>query len=162
MRIFQSNNFNNETNSYTLRLIANNSFILDPSNCKINAGQLLDVNFGTVAGREVDESIPGQKNRVTKRLSYSCPASGLTLPITVSLRGTAAGFNSQVLAMSNANLGVVMERGGEVVPLGSSFTTSLTNSTGGDDVTFSLVRKPGSVPVTGASSGSGVLVIGVP
>ncbi|MGL5387402.1 MAG: fimbrial protein [Serratia sp. (in: enterobacteria)] len=160
--LLQSNNFNGFTNNITLRLIASNSFTLDPSNCKINAGQLLDVNFGTVAGREVDESIPGQKNRVTKRLSYSCPAPGLTLPITVTLRGTGAGFNSQVLKMSNADLGVVMERGGQVVPLGSSFTTNLTNSTGGDDVTFSLVRRPGSAPATGVSSGSGVLVIGVP
>jgi minor fimbrial subunit len=55
-----------------------------------------------------------------------------------------------------------MLRNGAAVQVGGAFRTNINNSTGGDDVTFALVRRAGSLPTTGAVTGSGVLVMGVP
>ena len=55
-----------------------------------------------------------------------------------------------------------MVRAGTAVPVNGSFLTRITISVGADDVTFSLVRRNGSLPTAGAISGSGVLVMGVP
>ena len=59
-------------------------------------------------------------------------------------------------------MGTALLRGGAAVSVNGSFLTRITNSVGGDDVTFSLVRRNGSLPTPGAISGSGVLVMGVP
>ena len=84
------------------------------------------------------------------------------MPITIGLRGTAASFNSGVLAMSNTNLGTGLIRAGVLVRPGQSFTTNLSNSSGRDTVTFALIRKAGTTPAVGAFSGSATLVMGVP
>jgi minor fimbrial subunit len=64
--------------------------------------------------------------------------------------------------MTNPDVGTALVRGGAAVQVGGSFRTNINNSTGGDDVTFALVRRAGSLPTTGAVTGSGVLVMGVP
>ncbi len=64
--------------------------------------------------------------------------------------------------MTNPDVGTAMLRNGAAVQVGGAFRTNINNSTGGDDVTFALVRRAGSLPTTGAVTGSGVLVMGVP
>jgi minor fimbrial subunit len=160
--IYQDNNYRPGATSFTIRFIANNDFIIAPSTCTINNNNPISINFGTVDGRSVGDSALTTEKKVIQRLNYSCPTPGLTQPITITLKGTGAAFDSSLAQMNNANLGVGMLHNGSVVPLNNAFRTNLNNSSGGDDVTFALVRKPGSVPAVGASQGSAVLVMGVP
>ena len=100
--------------------------------------------------------------RSDRRLTYSCPDGGITTPITISYKGNPSSFDTRLLTMTNPDVGTALIRAGAAVPVNGSFLTRITNSVGGDDVTFSLVRRAGSLPVAGATSGSGVLVMGVP
>jgi hypothetical protein len=97
-----------------------------------------------------------------RRLTYSCPDGGINTPITITYKGTRTGFDSRLLLMTNADVGTALVRGGAAVPVNGSFLTSITNSTGGDDVTFSLAPRVGSLPAAGPISGSGILAMGVP
>lgn len=143
-------------------LYAANSLITEPSTCTINNNQPIDVNFNEVDPTKIGESVSATPIRTNIRLNYSCPDSGLTMPITISFKGMSASFDSNVLGMSNSNLGAALLRAGNVVRPESSFTTSISNSSGGDDVVFALIRKPRSVPATGPFTGSATLVMGVP
>ena len=143
-------------------LIAANDLITEPSTCTINNNQPIDVNFNQVDRTRIGESVANTPIRANVRLNYSCPDPGLTLPITITLKGATAGFDSGVLNMSNSNLGTGLLRAGVQVRPQGTFQTNIYNSSGGDDVTFALTRRPGSTPVTGAFSGSATLVMGVP
>ena len=143
-------------------LYAGNDFMTEPSTCTINSNQPIDVNFNTVDRTLIGETVSSTPIRTTLRLSYACPDPGITMPITITLKGIPASFDAGVLRMSNPNLGTGMLRGtGQVAPE-NSVTTNIVNSSGGDDVTFALTRRPGSAPATGAFSGSGTLVMGIP
>ncbi|MFJ7883530.1 fimbrial protein [Pseudomonas sp. NPDC096917] len=143
-------------------LIAGNDLITEPSTCTINNNQPIDVNFNQVDRTLIGESVNSTPIRANIRLNYSCPDPGLTLPITITLKGASAGFDSGVLNMSNPNLGTGLLRAGVQVRPQGTFHTNIYNSSGGDDVTFALTRRPGSTPATGAFSGSATLVMGVP
>lgn len=143
-------------------LYAGNDFITEPSTCTINGNRPIDVNFNTVDRTLIGEAASSTPIRTNIRLNYSCPDPGITMPITITLQGIPASFDAGVLSTSNPNLGTGMLRGAGQVSPGSAFSTNIVNSSGGDDVTFALTRPPGSVPATGAFSGSGTLVMGIP
>lgn len=90
------------------------------------------------------------------------PGWGINTPITITYKGNSSAFDSRLLMMTNPDVGTALVRAGSAVQVNGSFLTRITNSVGGDDVTFSLVRRAGSLPTPGAISGSGVLVMGVP
>lgn len=141
---------------------ASNDLIVSPSTCTINGNQTIDVNFDRVDPTRLSDNPASTPYIQTKRLNYSCPDPGISMPISITLKGGTAPFNSSVLGMSNSNLGTGVLRGGGLVAPQGSFTTRIYNSVGYDDVTFALVRRPGTVPATGPFSGSAVLVMGVP
>lgn len=143
-------------------LYAANNLPPDISTCTINNNVPIDVNFNQVDPASIGETPAGTSITKSIVLNYSCPQAGMTMPITIGLRGTAASFNSGVLAMSNTNLGTGVMRAGVLVRPGQSFTTNLSNSSGRDTVTFALIRKAGTVPSVGAFSGSATLVMGIP
>lgn len=143
-------------------LYAANNLPPDISTCTINNNSTIDVNFNQVNQTAIGETPTGTPITKSIQLNYSCPQAGMTMPITIGLRGTAASFNSGVLAMSNTNLGTGVMRAGVLVRPGQSFTTNLSNSSGRDTVTFALIRKAGTVPSVGAFSGSATLVMGIP
>lgn len=143
-------------------LVAANNLPPDVSTCTINNNSTIDVNFNQVNQTAIGETPTGTPITKSIQLNYSCPQAGMTMPITIGLRGTAASFNSGVLAMSNTNLGTGVMRAGVLVRPGQSFTTNLSNSSGRDTVTFALIRKAGTVPSVGAFSGSATLVMGIP
>lgn len=143
-------------------LNANNNFSVEPSTCTINNNQPIEVNFNQVNQALIGESPSGTPINKTVRLNYRCPTPGITMPIKITLKGYPAAFNSTVLSMSNPNLATGMLRNGVLIGPERSFNTNLYNSTGADDVVFALIRKPGSLPATGAFSGSATLVMGLP
>lgn len=159
----QTNNTGNPLKPVvTVNIHANNSLIVEPSMCTINGNNPLDINFNQVDVTTIGDNPTSTTIRKDVRLNYKCPDAGITLPITITLKGQPAIFNLGTLRTSNALLGVGLLRKGVLVGPDKSFTTSISNSVGGDDVTFALIRKPGTTPAAGPFTGSGTLVMGVP
>ncbi len=163
LRLVQTNNSGSgDSTLLSVTYTANNNFTVSPSTCTINNNNPIEVNFGTVAQRAIGTdplTTPITQNR---RLTYSCPGGGITSPITITYKGTPSSFNTRLLMMTNPDVGTAMVRGGNAIQVNGSFLTQITNSVGGDDVTFSLVRRANSLPAAGSITGSGVLVMGVP
>ncbi|RMP59029.1 hypothetical protein ALQ18_00112 [Pseudomonas marginalis pv. marginalis] len=162
LRMTSSNNFDGSRPQLTVTYTAANNFTVSPSTCTINNNNPIEINFGTVHQRGIGTDPLTTTIRSDRRLNYACPDGGINTPITITYKGSPSSFDSRLLVMTNPDVGTAMVRGGVAVQVGSSFLTRITNSAGGDDVTFSLVRRAGSLPTTGAISGSGVLVMGVP
>ena len=162
LRMTQTNNEDNRSVSLAVRYIANNNFTVSPSTCTINNNNPIEIDFGNVHQRAIGTDPLSSPISSSRRLTYACPQPGITSPITITYKGTPTAFNDRLLSMSNADVGTAMVRGGSAVRVNGSFLTQITNSSGGDDVTFTLVRRAGSLPAAGAISGSGVLIMGVP
>ncbi|EIK68600.1 hypothetical protein PseBG33_2765 [Pseudomonas synxantha BG33R] len=162
LRLYQTNNYNAYGTALALTYTAANNFSISPSTCTINNNNPIEINFGDVNQRAIGSDPLTSAIRVNRRLTYSCPDGGITTPITITYKGIPSSFDNRLLMMTNPNVGTALVRGGSAVPVNGSFLTRITNSVGGDDVTFSLARRAGSLPTPGATSGSGVLVMGVP
>ncbi|WLH74936.1 fimbrial protein [Pseudomonas fluorescens] len=162
LRMVQTNNDNSGSVQLSVTYTANNNFSISPSTCTINNNSPLEINFGTVHQRAIGTDPLTTTIRSDRRLAYSCPDGGITTPITITYKGSPSAFDPRLLVMTNPDVGTALVRAGAAVQVGGSFRTNINNSTGGDDVTFALVRRAGSLPTTGAVTGSGVLVMGVP
>ncbi|WP_439865273.1 fimbrial protein [Pseudomonas antarctica] len=162
LRLTSSNNWDSTRPQLTVTYTANNNFTVSPSTCTINNNYPIEINFGTVHQRAIGTDPLTTPVRSDRRLTYSCPQGAITTPITITYKGIPSSFDPRLLNMTNPDVGTALVRGGAAVRVGSSFRTQITNSVGGDDVTFTLARREGSLPAAGAVSGSGVLVMGVP
>ncbi|WP_439865272.1 fimbrial protein [Pseudomonas antarctica] len=162
LRLRQTNNYNSSSTALTLTYIAANNFNISPSTCTINNNYPIEINFGTVHQRQIGTNPLTTPITSNRRLTYSCPQGGITTPITITYKGNPSSFDQRLLVMTNPDVGTALVRWGAAVQVNRSFLTQITNSVGGDDVTFSLVRRANSLPAAGAISGSGVLVMGVP
>ena len=162
MRLTSSNNYDGTRPQLTVTYTAANNFTVSPSTCTINNNNPIEINFGDVHQRAIGSDPLTSSVVSNRRLTYSCPDGGINTPITITYKGTRSAFDPRLLIMSNPDVGTALLRGGAAVSVNGSFLTRITNSVGGDDVTFSLVRRNGSLPTPGAISGSGVLVMGVP
>lgn len=162
LNLDQTNNYNTGSSTLALTYTAANNFSISPSTCTINNNNPIEINFGNVHQRAIGTDPLTTTVRSDRRLTYSCPDGGITTPITISYKGTPSSFNTHLLTMTNPDVGTALVRAGSAVQVNGSFLTRITNSVGGDDVTFTLVRRPGSLPAAGPISGSGVLVMGVP
>ena len=162
LNLLQTNNNSSNSSTLALTYTAANNFSISPSTCTINNNNPIDINFGNVHQRAIGTDPLTSTVRSDRRLTYSCPDGGITTPITISYKGTSSSFDTRLLMMTNPDVGTAMVRAGSAVQVGGSFLTRIDNSVGGDDVTFTLVRRAGSLPAAGPISGSGVLVMGVP
>ena len=162
LRLSSSNNYDATRPQLTVTYSAANNFTVSPSTCTINNNNPIDINFGNVHQRGIGIDPLTTTIRTDRRLNYSCPDGGVNTPITITYKGTPSSFDTRLLVMSNPDVGTALVRTGSAVQVGGSFLTRITNSVGGDDVTFTLVRRNGSLPAAGPINGSGVLVMGVP
>jgi len=162
LHFWQTHNTSNPDSNVNVYIRAANDFFFEPSTCTINNNVPIVVDFGMVEPLAIGESPGSSLFQKTTRLDYACPDSDIDSAITITLKGNGAGFNSNVLATSNPDLGVGLMRGGVLVRPNGFFMTSIASSAGSDDVTFSLVRKPGSLPAAGPFTSSATLVMGVP
>ncbi len=162
LRLTSSNNYDATRPQLTVTYTAANTFTISPSTCTINNNNPIEINFGNVHQRAIGTDPLTTTIRSNRRLTYSCPDGGITTPITITYKGSPSSFDTRLLLMTNPDVGTALVRGASAVQVGGAFLTQITNSVGGDDVTFSLVRRAGSLPAAGAVSGSGVLVMGVP
>ncbi|MDQ0741401.1 fimbrial protein [Pseudomonas sp. W4I3] len=162
LRLRQTNNYDATSTVLALTYLAANNFSVSPSTCTINNNNPIEIDFGTVNQRAIGTDPLTSSIVINRRLIYSCPDGGITTPITITYKGSPSSFDARLLLMTNPDVGTALIRAGSAVPVNGLFQTHITNSVGGDDVTFSLVRRTGSLPSAGALSGSGVLVMGVP
>ena len=162
LRLTSSNNFDGTRPQLTVTYTAANDFTISPSTCTINNNNPIEIDFGDVHQRAIGTDPLTTTVRRDRRLTYACPDPGITTPITITYKGTPSSFDSRLLLMSNPDVGTALVRSATAVQVGGAFLSSITNSVGGDDVTFTLVRRAGSLPTPGPVSGSGVLVMGVP
>ncbi|NWA70206.1 fimbrial protein [Pseudomonas reactans] len=162
LRLNQTNNYDGARRGLMITYTAANNFSISPSTCTINNNNPIDINFGNVHQRAIGTDPLTTTVRSDRRLTYSCPTGGINSPITITYQGTRSAFDSRLLMMTNPDVGTAMLRAGTAVQVGGSFLTRIDNSVGGDDVTFTLVRRAGSLPTAGPISGSGVLIMGVP
>ncbi|KGE64412.1 MULTISPECIES: fimbrial protein [Pseudomonas] len=162
LRLSQTNNYDSGRTGLSLVYRAANNFSISPSTCTINNNNPIEVNFGNVHQRQIGTDPLTTPIKSNRRLTYSCPNAGITTPITITYKGIATSFDNRLLMMTNPDVGTAMVRAGSAVTVNGRFLTQITNSVGGDDVTFSLVQRPGSLPAAGPVTGSGVLVMGVP
>lgn len=165
LRIHQTNNsIPIEVGSpLTLTYTAANNFTVSPSTCTINNNNPIVIDFNDVHQRAIGTDPLTSTVRTNRRLNYSCPGPGsITSPITITYQGTPSSFNTNLLTMSNPDVGTALVRGGSAVRVNGSFLSQITNNAGGDDVTFALVKRAGTLPAAGPINGSGVLVMGVP
>nr|WP_314567290.1 fimbrial protein [uncultured Pseudomonas sp.] len=162
LRLTSSNNYDPTRPQLTLTYFAANNFTVSPSTCTINNNNPIEINFGNVHQRQIGTDPLTTPIRSNRRLTYSCPNAGITTPITITYKGLPSSFDARLLVMTNPNVGTALVRAGSAVPVNNKFLTQITNSVGGDDVTFALVRRAGSLPAAGPVTGSGVLVMGVP
>jgi minor fimbrial subunit len=163
LRVVQTNNSGSGSSQLTVTYTAANNFIVSPSTCTINNNNPIEINFNDVHQRAIGTDPLTSTVRTNRRLNYSCPGPGsVTSPITITYQGTPSSFNANLLTMSNPDVGTALVRGGAAVRVNGSFLSQITNNSGGDDVTFALVKRAGSLPAAGPINGSGVLVMGVP
>jgi minor fimbrial subunit len=163
LRVVQTNNTGSGSSQLTVTYTAANNFTVSPSTCTINNNNPIVIDFGNVHQRAIGTDPLTTSVRSDRRLNYSCPGPGsVTSPITITYQGTPSSFNSNLLTMSNPDVGTALVRGGSAVRVNGSFLSQITNNSGGDDVTFALVSRSGSLPAAGPINGSGVLIMGVP
>jgi minor fimbrial subunit len=162
LRLLQTNKAGSGTSQLTITYIANNNLSVSPSTCTINNNNPIEIDFGDVHQFSIGTDPLTTSIRSDRRLIYSCPDAGITTPITITYKGIASPFNINLLATTNSDVGTALIRAGTAIQVNGSFLTHITNSFGGDDVTFSLVKRTGSLPTSGPVIGSGVLVMGVP
>ena len=162
LHLTATNNHDPSSPRINVRYNAANNFTVSPSACTINNNNPIEINFGNVHQRAIGTDPLTTTVRSDRRLTYSCPDGGITTPITITYKGVPSTFDSRLLVMTNPDVGTALVRAGTAVRVGSSFLTQINNSVGGDDVTFTLVRRAGSLPTAGPINGSGVLVMGVP
>jgi len=162
LTVHQTNNYSGGGTTLTIRYIAANTFIISPSTCTINNNNPIEINFGDVNQLAIGTDPLSSSIRTNRTLTYACPDGGINTDITITYKGTPSSFNANLLRMSNPDVGTALVRGGAAVPVNGAYRTRINNSTGSDTVTFSLVKRAGSVPISGPISGTGVLVMGVP
>ncbi|WP_029615870.1 fimbrial protein [Pseudomonas sp. PAMC 25886] len=163
LRLDQTNNYDSLFSNVVLVYTANNNFTVSPSTCTINNNNPIVIDFNDVHQRAIGTDPLTSTVRTNRRLNYSCPGPGsVTSPITITYQGTPSSFNANLLTMSNPDVGTALVRGGAAVRVNGSFLSQITNNSGGDDVTFALVKRAGTLPAAGPINGSGVLVMGVP
>lgn len=139
------------------RLVTQQTVVPVPVECRIKKGTLIDVPFGNVDSSALTDSASTSPYHVDRALSYKCNTS-LSQDIKVVLAADPAGFGDAVKT-SNKDIGVVMLYKNQPVPPNGSYATTLVNGTGSDAVSFSVVKRSGTIPATGPFSGSGTLII---
>lgn len=117
--------------------------------CTINKNGPIDVDYGTMKTNEVETS----KGIKTTRFPLNCEGVDLTLTLT----GTAAGFNADYLRTNMANLAIKFtDDVGTAIPV--NVTVPIETNYSFLDVRTVLVKKSGATLKGGAFSASATFV----
>ncbi|ELY2857193.1 fimbrial protein [Cronobacter dublinensis] len=146
---------------YTWNFISNNDTYINTTTCKINNGNVIDVDYKTVIVTDVQSS-PTQALTRDVPLNFNCDDKTYSSPIKISLSAAAAGQYDEngAFLTSTTGLGITMLHNGSVVPVNGSFSSVITNGQGSDNVSFALVKQNASTRLaTGAFQASASLIM---
>lgn len=122
--------------------------------CKINNGQDIIVNFGDSV---VTTRIDGRYKRMPIEYTVDCKsATSPDLKMTISGNGAGTGFEKNVLATDNADLGVALYNASEPFIINSSVNFNLANTL---KLEAALVKQKDSVLKGGKFSASATMSI---
>lgn len=99
--------------------------LLAPPPCRINDGNQVEVDFGERVGIN---KVDGVNYRQGLNYQITCDsASGGNWALSLSLKGTASGFDKQALATNKGELGIRIYRDDEPFTPGSVLNITLDN-----------------------------------
>lgn len=122
--------------------------------CEINNNETIDVNFGSdVAVTDVAAGL------AEKPISYDldCSAMDTAKSLKMTIQGTGADFDSNVLKTSVADLGVKIKANGADYPLNTAF--DFASAASKPALTALLVQKPGARLQTGAFTAGATMTV---
>lgn len=143
---------------YNWTIRAANSAVLTSGTCEINNGGDITVNFGAVPKSILESNSSSGVIRRTVEVPYRCQ-NPVSMPISISLSANATEFSSDLISLSNENLGVQMLYQGKPVKPGNSIKTELSQGIGQNTFEFVLLKKTGVNVSAGPFTGSAVLVM---
>lgn len=143
---------------YNWTIRAANSAVLTSGTCEINNGGDITVNFGVVPKSILGSNSSSGVIRRTVEVPYSCQ-NPVSMPISISLSANATEFSSDLISLSNENLGVQMLYQGNPIKPGNSIKTQLSQGIGQNTFEFVLLKKNGVNVNAGPFTGSAVLVM---
>lgn len=126
--------------------------VMAPVPCVVNGGSTLDISFGNEV---VTNRVDGLNYRVTVPYTVTCGPQP-TNSMTLTLRGSGAGFDSAVLRTSKNDLGVKLLVSGAAWPLNRALNFTYPTLPRMEAV---LVKNPGRTLTGGAFSATATLVV---
>lgn len=130
-----------------------------PENCEINAGQVINVSFGSVEAGEFN--LAGQKPAsITPRinsLNYTCQGIYGNKNIAIRFVAEADANYSSAIKTTDSNIGIIIEdNGGTIIPPNSGMipiTLDPINSNGSITIKSYPISTTGNMPALGNYSG---------
>ncbi|NCH87339.1 fimbrial protein FimH [Cronobacter dublinensis] len=146
---------------YTWNFISNNDTDIYTTTCKVNGGNVIDVDYQSVIVTDVK---PYANQSITREvpLHFNCDDKNYSSPVKMTLSAAAAGQYDEngAFLTSTTGLGITMLHNGSVVPVNGSFSSVITNGQGSDNVSFALVKQNASTRLaTGAFQASASLIM---
>ena len=137
---------------------AANDTIVTSGGCAINDGNPIEIDFGSVIQKQLSST--SATRSVSRYIPYKCRSTSVNMGIQLSLVADQPSFSSSLIKTTNDSLGIKTMRGSDqLIPYNSTIRSTITNGTGGDNFTFSLLKQEGSTPSTGAFTGSATLIM---
>ncbi|WP_075335096.1 MULTISPECIES: fimbrial protein [Serratia] len=144
--------------TYVWSVLAGNSSVLTSGTCEINNGEDIKIDFGGINKNALASSGASMAIARTINVNYKCE-NPVSLPLKITLSAASSIFSSDLIKLTNDNLGVQMYYQGEKIKPGDSIKTSLNQGVGSNNFEFHLVKKINADVSTGPFSGNAVLVM---
>lgn len=156
----QENNSSSQTANYTWTFYAANEVDINPANCNIQSGNVLNIDFGQIERGEIVTSGTSLQT-VTKNLTLVCNTNN-PVDFEMGFITTPASWNSDAIATSNPNLGIITQWNGVTLTNGDTQQIQVVNGNLSIPLSFTPVHSS-SVSTdkitTGAFNASATLVI---
>ena len=143
---------------FTWNFVAANDAIVTSGGCALNDGNPIEINFGVMNQQQLS-STEGRR-QVTTYIPYKCRSADVSMGIKFSMVADQAAFSSDLVQTTNANIGIkVMRESNQLKPYSNTIHSTIKQGVGGDNYTFSLLKKASSTPSAGTFTGSATLIM---
>lgn len=134
-----------------------------PQSCKINDGQVIDVDFGTLMNTDIKTkgSVPTGFTKKVTQLAYVCTNISQGVLLSFTFNGQASPDDPDSLATNNADVGVRLEsmNGSTITPNRGNLPAQFDYSTQSGSTSFQSypVNTTGNTPATGVFSSTATI-----
>ena len=137
---------------------AANDTIVTSGGCAINDGNPIEINFGVMNQQQLSST--EAKRQVSSYIPYKCRSTSVNMGIKLSMVADKATFSDSLIQTTNSAIGIKVMRGSDqLVPYNTTVHSTLSQGVGGDNFTFSLLKKAGTTPSAGTFTGSATLIM---